>query len=130
LVTNLHRFIDPLASSRISNYLRAHRKRLGLSQGDVAFLLGDKGSAKVCRHERYSRGAKLETALAYEVIFGIPASELFAGLFQRVAAEVSERAGKLAARKAQNPGRGADRHQAVLTRIHSKPGGRKHKQSK
>lgn len=85
-------------SSRLPNYLRSSRKRLGLSQEEVAFLLGATNGAKVCRYERFSRRPSLETALACEVIFRTPARELFSGLYQRVNREVSERAKVLAHR--------------------------------
>ena len=81
--------------SKLSNYLRANRKRLALSQGEVAFLLGVESGAKVCRYERFTRVPSLECALACEVIFRRPASELFAGLYQRIEKQVVVRARKL-----------------------------------
>lgn len=82
----------PMASSRLPNYLRAYRKRQALSQRDMAFLLGVKDGAKVCRHEKFTRTPSLETALAYEAIFKKPVSELFAGLYQKIERQVAERA--------------------------------------
>src|SRR6185295_1549831 len=79
-------------SSQLPNYLRAHRKRLGLSQEEVAFLLGTPGGAKVCRYERFSRQPNLETLLACEVIFPKSVRELFLGLYQKVQMDVVERA--------------------------------------
>ncbi len=81
-----------------SNYLRANRKRLALSQDEVAFLLGTKSGAKVCRYERFVREPSLETALAYEAIFKRTVSELFPGLYQKVEQEVAARAKTLAER--------------------------------
>lgn len=57
------------------------RKRAALSQDEVAFLLGMNGGAKICRHERRSRAPTLETALAYEALYGVPVSELHAGVY-------------------------------------------------
>ena len=65
---------------RLPNYLRTHRKRAGLSQDEVAFLLGCRSGAKVSRYERLARRLSLETAFAYEALFGVPARELFAGV--------------------------------------------------
>lgn len=81
-----------MTSSSLPNHLLAHRKRLALSQTEVAFLLGVRGGATVCRNERFARETSLATALAYEVIYERPASELFAGLYQRIEQEVAARA--------------------------------------
>lgn len=104
-----------MASPQLKNYLRSNRKRLGLSQKDVAFLLGARGGAKVCRYERFSREPSLETALAFEVIFQKPASELFAGLYKEVEQRVSARAKVLTYRKDfQNPqGRSTRKLEAI-----------------
>ena len=87
-----------MTSPQLPNYLRANRKRLALSQDEVAFLLGTQTGTKVCRYERFVREPSLETALAYEAIFKTSASELFGGLYQKVEREVAERAKMLAAR--------------------------------
>jgi transcriptional regulator with XRE-family HTH domain len=63
-----------------------------LSQDEMAFLLGAKNGAKVSRYERFTRTPGLETALAYEAIFGIPARELFAGMYQRAERNARQRA--------------------------------------
>lgn len=81
-----------MSSPQLPNYLRANRKRLALSQDEVAFLLGAQSGAKVCRYERFVREPSLETALAYEAIFKRSVSELFSGLYQKVEREVAERA--------------------------------------
>ena len=87
--------------SSLPNYLRTHRKRSALSQGEVAFLLGTKGANKgnkVSRDENYARTPTLESALAYEVIYGKPIRELFAGLYEEVEREVIGNAKMLAHR--------------------------------
>ncbi len=92
-----------MPSPQLSNYLRSNRKRLALSQGELAFLLGRENSAEVSRYENFERVPGLETALAYEVIFGMPLSEIFGGLYQRVEGEVADRARILASRKNGKP---------------------------
>jgi DNA-binding XRE family transcriptional regulator len=84
-----------MASHHLSNHLRKYRKRSALSQGEVAYLLGDQGGAKVCRHERFFHEPGLQTALAYEAIFKCPVSELFPGLFEKTQREVKARAKEL-----------------------------------
>ena len=81
-----------MSSHPLANYLLSHRKSLGLSQDEVAFLLGAQSGAKVCRYERLVREPTLATALAYEAIFQKPVSELFGGLFQEVQEQVTGRA--------------------------------------
>ena len=83
--------------AKLPNYLRAHRKRLGLSQSDLAFLLGAESGAKVCRYERFNRLPGLETILAYSAIFRRSPSELFAGLHDRIEYEIARRAETLLA---------------------------------
>ena len=88
------------------NYLRINRKRRTLSQEEVAFLLGAKGmdkGIKVCRDENLTRTPSLADALAYEVIYGKPIRELFAGLYERIEEEVAERAKILRHRKVGRP---------------------------
>jgi transcriptional regulator with XRE-family HTH domain len=87
-----------MTSPQLPNYLRSNRKRLALSQDEVAFLLGTQNGAKVCRYERFVREPGLATALAYEAIFKRTVSELFPGLYQKVEREVAARAKTLAAR--------------------------------
>ena len=86
----------------LTNYLRPNRRRLSLSQEEVAFLLGvcgtDRG-IKVSRDENLNRRPNLETALAYEAIYGIPIRELFAGLYAQVERDVAERTKILRHRK-------------------------------
>lgn len=79
-------------SQRTHNYLRAHRKRTGLTQDELALLLGCKDGTKVSRYERLSRVPNLETAFACQAIFGVPAHELFPGIYQNVEQVVKQRA--------------------------------------
>jgi transcriptional regulator with XRE-family HTH domain len=90
-----------MTSPQLPNYLRANRKRLALSQDEVAFLLGTQNGAKVCRYERFVREPSLETALAYEAIFKRSVSELFPGLYQKAEKEVAVRAKALVERAAR-----------------------------
>lgn len=80
---------------QLKNYLLSNRKRLALSQVDVAYLLGAKTGGRISRHERFQREPTLQTALAYEVIYKRAASELFSGLYRRIEQEIEARAKKL-----------------------------------
>jgi transcriptional regulator with XRE-family HTH domain len=91
-----------MALRPLPNYLLSNRKRLTLSQEEVAFLLGTGNGQQVCRHERFAREPSLETAFAYEAIYKRNASELFAGLYQKVEQEVAARAKILAEQTKRN----------------------------
>src|SRR5687768_217878 len=79
-------------SRKLPHYLRSERRRAGLSQRDVALLLGDRTVSKVSRYERRRRLPPLRMALAYEAILGKPVSELFGGTYAQIRAEVARRA--------------------------------------
>jgi len=107
-----------MASSRLPNYLRKHRKRLGLSQDDVAYLLGAESGAKTSRYERFAREPGFRTALACEAVFQKPIRELFAGLYEQIEREVAERAKKLALKtNHRNPGHQTTSKRETLKRI-------------
>ena len=78
-------------SHKLENYLRTYRKRSGLSQDEVGFLLGCQNGTKVSRYERFARKPSLETLFAYEVVFGAPARELFAGVYHKVEKRIMNR---------------------------------------
>ncbi|SRR6266849_3379957 len=65
--------------SKLPNYLRTFRKKAGLSQRDVAVLLGSSDPTRVSRYELNKRDPNVGVALAFEIIFGVPSSVLFAG---------------------------------------------------
>jgi transcriptional regulator with XRE-family HTH domain len=64
---------------KLGNYLKAHRKKSGLSQLDLGKLLGYRDAGQVSRHERATSNPPLAAALAYELIFQVPIAALFAG---------------------------------------------------
>jgi len=95
-----------MSSERLPNYLRAQRKQRGLSQAEVAFLLGCRSGAKVSRYERFLREPGLRTALALEVLFKVPVHDLFAGLSEEVERDTLRRVRTLTRRivlRQQNP---------------------------
>jgi transcriptional regulator with XRE-family HTH domain len=76
-----------MQNDKLDNYLRTYRKKLGLTQREVAFLLGCHSGAKVSRYERSGRIPSVRTIFAYETIFQKPARELFAGIYDRAERE-------------------------------------------
>lgn len=106
-----------MSSSRLPNYLKSNRKRLALTQEEVAFLLGFRGlgnGARVCRDERFTHEPSLRTAMTYEAIYQKPIRDLFAGLYERLEREMAGRAKILGFRKNRgNNGRAARRRQVI-----------------
>jgi transcriptional regulator with XRE-family HTH domain len=100
----------------LSNYLRTFRMRAGLSQDEVAALLGVTGGSEVSRHETFRRMPNLATALRYEAIFGVPVRELFLGEYQKVETELQARAQEIADRIVV-PGQKGTQKRQLLARI-------------
>lgn len=81
----------PKQTKQIPNRIYVHRRKASLSQRELAMLIGYRDEGSVARHERFNSLPPLLIALAYEVIFQIPASELFFGLRDTVEHVVEER---------------------------------------
>ncbi len=73
-------FHSEMKDNIVGNYLRAHRKKSGLHQREVALLAGCRSQWDVARHERSKTLPPLLVALSYEAIFQVPVSALFAGV--------------------------------------------------
>ena len=59
-------------------------------------MIGAKEETKISHYEFFRKVPTLETALAYEAIFGTPVRELFGGIFEKVNQDVIRRAELLA----------------------------------
>jgi len=107
-----------MASHKLPNYLRLHRKRLGLSQHEVAFLLGWRDASQHSRYEHFSSIPRLRTALALAVIFRVSVYELFSGEYQKVESAVCRQAQRLRDKLAQEtPDKRTARKLALLKLI-------------
>jgi len=71
--------------------LRNLRKRSGLSQKELAHILGFRSGVPVSRHERSDSVPDLLTAFGYEAIFRVPISQMFPGLYETVELGIEER---------------------------------------
>ncbi len=72
--------------------LRTLRKALGLTQEDMARLLGFSMHSQVSRLERLARDPDIRMALACEYILGLPVAALFEPIFVQVSNIVAKRA--------------------------------------
>lgn len=77
------------------HYLRRYRLQAALTQKEMAHLLGCQSSGTVCQYEARKRVPDLRTALAYQVVFGVPVEALFPGIHQEVEQGVLIRARRL-----------------------------------
>jgi len=89
--------------SRIHCYLRTHRKKWGLSQKELAQLLGGSDGTSVSRLEQLRRNPSLRTAFAIEILFDVSLREMFPKLFARVEEQLLARAYELHEELQGNP---------------------------
>jgi len=69
---------------RSYSFVRAHRRRWGLSQSELALLLGIASSTTVSRIERSVRTPTTTMLVACCILFGLPAPELFSTLHDEI----------------------------------------------
>lgn len=79
-----------MAHRNPQSYIRAHRRRSGLTQRELAGVLGYT-EAQVSRHERARALPPLVTALVYEALFRVPVAELFPHAYQKVKGDIETR---------------------------------------
>src|SRR5207253_2706991 len=98
IVVKVFLYFHLMATSRLNNYLRTHRKHSGLSQSEVSFLVRLKNKTELSRYERNVRVPSLRTALACQEVYGVAVSDLFAGLSDSTATDTRARMKRLQAR--------------------------------
>lgn len=76
------------AKRKVLCYLRTHRRVWGLTQRELASLMGFKNATHVSRIENSKRAPTVESALACQVIFGIPPSAMFPHVYALVEEKV------------------------------------------
>jgi DNA-binding XRE family transcriptional regulator len=94
-----------------SHHLRRLRRRAGMTQKDLAFLLNCQSAATVCQYETQKRIPDLRTALSYQIIFGVRIEEIFPDLLRSVERDVAE-----LARRSGKDYRGHDAQTAEINR--------------
>ncbi len=100
---------------QLPNYLRTYRKRSGLSQREVGFLLGARYGTHVSRYERFTRLPPLPSAIALGLVFHAPLNVLFAGTLRAAEQDTVRRIARLIRRlEAAAPSRVRDTKLAAL----------------
>ena len=75
--------------------MRACRKRAGLTQGDLAYLLGYNSSSEISRYEHAVRKPTIKTSVSYELIFDMPPRDILQTLYNKSRDELISQAQKL-----------------------------------
>ena len=70
----------PPAASR----LQSHRRKSGLTQREIASIIGAANDVQIFRHENGVSIPPLIMALGYSILFQEPISEIFPGLYDAV----------------------------------------------
>jgi transcriptional regulator with XRE-family HTH domain len=76
--------------------LRPYRKAAALSQRDLGLLLGLASQSSVSEYEAALKRPSVATVVASEIIFGVPARELFPALYEETRSDLLTRAKDLA----------------------------------
>ena len=77
------------------NQLWLARKRLGLGQKHVAYLINHKTTDQVSRYEKGWRIPGLKMLLQLEIIYGVPARFLYRDWYEELRQEIEEKASHL-----------------------------------
>jgi transcriptional regulator with XRE-family HTH domain len=75
--------------------LRSLRQKSGLSQSELAHILGFRSGIPVSRHERSVSVPDLLTAFGYEAVFQVPIAQIFPGLYETVELGIEERLARM-----------------------------------
>ena len=76
-----------MSHKSLRTYLRARRREWGLSQDDLADLVGTNGSV-ISDYEREIHPISARLLIAAELIFGISGADLFPALYRQVEEDV------------------------------------------
>src|SRR5215467_10485082 len=82
-------------SEPLKTYVRPFRRRFGLTQREVAFLIGAKAATTVGRIEGMDRPPSLLRMFACAIIFDVVPADMFPGIFSEVREGVRRRAREL-----------------------------------
>ncbi len=87
----------------LNNYIEMHRKRAGLSQAELSYLITLEKGSSISRYEQGLRFPKLESLLALEIVLDQSVAELYAGVREHIEDEVTERARTLLEKLSDTP---------------------------
>ena len=82
--------------------LRYQRRQSGLTQRDIAEILGTVGDRQVARHENVHAMPSFLVAIGYQIVFNAGTEVLFPGAFETVRQGIEERLAELERRLQEN----------------------------
>lgn len=68
-----------------------HRLQAGLSQKELAQIIGNTTNPAVSRHERFQSLPDIRNAIGYALVFGVSIDDLFIGLQAALKPEIEQR---------------------------------------
>jgi DNA-binding XRE family transcriptional regulator len=80
-----------MSQQPLASYLKSHRMKSGMSQRELADLIGILADHQISKHERSATVPSLLAALSYQVVFSVPITELFPGIYESVRMNLEER---------------------------------------
>jgi len=80
-----------------NNCLRLYRRKLGLTQGEAAQLIGLKSASPLSHFERSDKLPSLKNAIKLEIALHAPVAFLFRDLYEQSRREIQTRRGKVLA---------------------------------
>jgi len=120
----LYRLTVQPMDHRIKTYVRPLRRRWGLTQRELAFLIGANSGTVVSRIEGVKRTPSLAATFALAIVFSAAPAELFPALSSQIHEDVITRARELYEELQGDPSRTTrvklDFLEAVLVRLESK----------
>jgi transcriptional regulator with XRE-family HTH domain len=81
-----------------NNRLVLYRKRMQLSQKDVALILGLKNVSVLSHYERGTSRPSLERALGLEIVYRVPVAFLFPEIYEGIRAKIRSRESRMSRR--------------------------------
>ncbi len=78
-----------------TNHLMLYRKRMELSQKQVAAILGLKNIAILSHYERGTSRPSLERALGLEIVYRVPVAFLFPELYEGIKTKIREQESRM-----------------------------------
>lgn len=75
----------------LASYLRTHRRKSGLTQHELARILGYAHGGPISRHELAADAPSFLAGLSYEAVFRISVSEMFPGIYEEIEKTIESR---------------------------------------
>lgn len=77
--------------NKLQNQLWLARKRVGLGQKQIAYLLNHKTTDQISRYEKGERMPGLKLLLEFEIIYGVPPRVLYRDHYEQLQTHITQR---------------------------------------